>query len=140
MAEKPPRPPRITPEGLRAIKEAISTIEAGSSFASNATFELNGEIYEFINVPNSNEDGTSNGQPAEFFPPERGLWRIFIWEDLPANLKRLLLLHELVEIQFKKAGLENTAHGAAREYEKEFRERLSPEERDLLKALLKKPL
>lgn len=105
---------RATNQPLEAGHFSVGNIKYGLSLAESKT-----------------ETGEINGEPAEYFahPNE---WEIYIWEDLPEKIQRVLLFHEMTEIYLVvnlKKGV-TFAHNATLSYEKDFKTGLLDEEEE----------
>jgi len=95
-------------------------------------FSIEDIDFALILSPSKNEDGTINGTPAEVYG-QPGEFAIYIWEDLPENIQRVLLFHEIVEIYlYKTYHIENIrdAHLATLEYEDAFKRGVVSDEED----------
>ena len=87
--------------------------------------------------PSRDDSGDQNGQPAEYIHQPNEV-AIYIWEDLPEKIQRVLLFHEIIEVYLRQTyGLDKTpAHTITLTYEDQFRkEILSDKEEKALKEL-----
>lgn len=102
-------------------------------------FVINGIEFALRTCESKKDDGTPNGQPAEYFFPE-GKFAIYIWEDLLENIQRVLLFHEMVEIYLRtEYALEkSSAHNVTLVYEEQFRKQLLSEEEEALYQKLRR--
>lgn len=116
--EDPGKTPEVSREALEGIKS-----QALSGSLESHEFTIENINYVLTPCPSKNGQGEVNGQPAEYHQhPDANTWEIYIWEDLPEKIQRVLLFHEIIEIYFReKYGTETTpAHNAVSPYEKEF--------------------
>lgn len=126
--------PKIPNEILESFK-SIST----NQLIEDCNFDVDNINYALRICPSKNVYGNANGEPGEYVlqPNE---WAVYIWEDLPENIQRVILFHEIIEIYFRdKHGLDQTpAHNATLPYEEEFKNKfLSDEEKKQIQELRK---
>ena len=103
-----------------------------------SSFVIGDINYILIPSPSKTDQGEINGQPAEYHQSQNE-WAIYIWEDLPENIQRVLLFHEIIEIYLRnKFGMETTtAHNATLPYESCFKNEIifKENERNILEDL-----
>ena len=118
--------PEISKEVLENIKSEVT-----NQPLEYRDFSIEDISYTFIPCPSKNDEGETNGQPAEY-NAQLNEWAIYIWEDLLEKIQKVLLFHEIIEIYFRaKYGMEKTpAHNATLLYEEQFRKELLSEDEE----------
>ncbi|KKT56120.1 MAG: hypothetical protein UW81_C0040G0006 [Candidatus Giovannonibacteria bacterium GW2011_GWC2_44_9] len=118
--------PEISKEALENIKSEVT-----NQPLEYRDFSIENISYTFIPCPSKNDEGETNGQPAEY-NAQLNEWAIYIWEDLLEKIQKVLLFHEIIEIYFKeKYDMETTpAHNATLPYEEQFRKEILSEDEE----------
>ena len=121
--------PRISPELLKEIQLAVLTMPL-----EDHEFLVENQKFILRVCPSKNDQGGMNGQSGEYFA--RGdAWVIYVWDDLPEKIQRVIIFHEIVEVYFLVTYSEeqSVAHEAALPYEEDFKKGLlsADEERQI---------
>lgn len=121
---------KLSPEELVVIETTALSIPL-----ETGTFEING-IKFFLGMTESvnQETGKPNGNPAEYHHPSDS-WDIYLWDDMPKNVTRIMLYHELIEIGYRLLGYGAEAHGLALEHENNFLKHFGAEEAAAVKKI-----
>lgn len=98
-------------------------------------------IFYLCQSPSRNSVGEINGQPGEYhFTGDINGFTIYIWENLRQEIKRAVLMHELIEVASAHSS-DNTmrCHKIALEYEHRYiREHLQKRDKNVIKRLRKR--
>ncbi len=138
--------PITEPELPIALAQQALRFAASLDLKEVRYFAIENIPFSFRPVPSVNpRTQLPNEAPAEFhYNYAHGMgwmWTIYIWEDLPEKVQRVLLLHEIIEVLFIKQHQLGSpqAHQATLPYEAEFIHLLdlTEDERKILEDLRK---
>jgi len=110
--------PEISKDDLLAIERSILSMPLIEN--ELLELEISGVEINLIMTDQLDDQGRQNGLPVEYYRPE-DRWDIYMWKNLPENVKKIALFHEIIEIKYRILGHEGEdAHFLAMIHEKKF--------------------